>query len=459
MLPSDPFDALSRLDYRYWDEEAAKYLSESASIWYKLKVELALIKVLCRRQICSENVLQEIEAACSQITPAEVYEEEAIIKHDIRALVNCIRKRVSDESKPYIHWLATSYDIIESANMARYRDMMQDVVLSSLIQLEKVIISLTLQEAETSQVGRTHGQHAVPLTFGFALAEYVNRLGGCIEALQDLTLKLRGKFSGAVGAYNAAALFFDNPEEFEAEVLAELGLMPAECSTQIAPPEALARLLSEMVTTAGVLANLADDMRHLQRTEILEVGEVFKSDTQVGSSTMPHKQNPINFENVKSTWKIVVGRMVTVFLDQISEHQRDLTNSASSGTYGEIFCYVTSMVKRTTKAMSTLQVHRNNMRRNMGLQGDLILTEALNQILAGWGHPDAHEKGRVLALQAQKEGRSVFQLITEDPEMQPYKEKMTFEQYNALSIPSMYRGISSQKAIKIANTWKQRLGI
>lgn len=226
----DRFDSLSLIDYRYWDEEVAKYLSENGFTRYKLFAEAALVRALHRRGICPEIVVREVEMACGQVTTAEVYEEESRIRHDIRALVNCIRAKVSDAAKSYIHMTATSYDIIDSANAARYRDAVEKVLIPSLTGLEEVLIAIALREAETAQIGRTHGQHAVPITFGFALAEYVSRLGGSIEALRAFVKEIPGKFSGAVGAYNASSLFFNDPEKFETEVLAELGLAPAEIS-------------------------------------------------------------------------------------------------------------------------------------------------------------------------------------------------------------------------------------
>jgi len=454
----DRFDSISSIDYRYWDEEVAKYLSENGFTRYKLFVEFALIRVLHRRGICPETAVKEVEAACGQVTTAEVYAEEDRIRHDIRALVNCIRNKVSENAKPYIHMTATSYDIIDPANAARYKNVVEKVLVPSLVELEGVLIGITLREAETVQVGRTHGQHAVPITFGFALAEYVSRLGGSIEALKPLAAKLPGKFSGAVGAYNASSLFFEDPEGFEAEVLAELGLIPAEHSTQIVPPEALTRLLCEVTIVAGILANLSDDMRHLQRTEIAEVGEEFEA-AQVGSSTMPQKRNPINFENAKSFWKIVAPRILTVFMDQISEHQRDLTNSGSARTYGEIVAYVVSAAKRLTRTMQKLTVDRANLERNLAMQKGLVVAEPLYIILAALGHPDAHEKVRKLTLQAQREKRPLEEVVEGVPEMRDYLEKMTPYQRQILSNPSLYTGIAAKKARMIAKRWKQKLGL
>ena len=454
----DVFNSISPVDFRYWDEEVAYYLSENGFTRYKLLVELALVKALCRRGVCPEKVVKEVKLACGQIITAEVYAEEDRIRHDIRALVNCIRAKISDTAKPYIHLAATSYDIVDSANAARYRDVVKQILIPLLIELERVLISIALREAETVQIGRTHGQHAVPITFGFAIAGYVSRLGNCIESLKKLALELPGKFSGAVGAYNASSLFFDDPETFETEVLAELDLKPAECSTQIVPPESLIRLFCEIIVVAGVLANLADDMRHLQRSEIAEVGEEFE-ETQVGSSTMPQKRNPINLENVKSCWKIVLPRILTIFMDQISEHQRDLTNSASGRTYGEVIAYVVSTAKRLTRTMRKLKVDRQNLKKNLELQKGLIVAEPLYIILAALGHPNAHEKVRKLTIQAQREKRSLQELISNDLEVQSYLKKMTSYQRKILSDPSLYTGIAAKKAKKVATHWAKKLGI
>lgn len=454
----DRFDSLSPVDSRYWDKNVAAYLSENGFTRYKLQVEMALVNVLHRRGICGESVVREIEAACAQVTTAEVYEEEDRIKHDIRALVNCIRRRVSDEAKPFVHMTATSYDIVDTANALRYGAVVHDVLAPALLKLEKTLIDLAVSEAETVQVGRTHGQHAVPITFGFALAGYVSRLGGSIVALRALAHALPGKFSGAVGAYNASSLFFDDPEGFEEDVLSELDVAIAEHSTQIVPPEAMTRLLCEVTIACGIMADLADDMRHLQRTEIGEVGEAFGAD-QVGSSTMPQKRNPINFENAKSMWKIVAARAGLAFMDQLSEHQRDLTNSASSRTYGEVFAYAVAIAKRLDRTMKNLAVDKANLDRNLGAQLGLVAAEPLYIILATLGHPDAHEKVRELTLTAQRERCTLGKAICNDTSLYPYLERMNPEQGRVLSDPASYTGIAAKKAVAVATAWKERLGL
>lgn len=449
-------DAISPVDYRYWDEGVAAYLSDAAYLKYKLMVELALVKALAKRKVCSKEVVAEVEKAIGQVTPEEVEAEEERVKHDVRAMVNVIRGKVSEKARPYVHMTATSYDITDTANAARFRDATQKVLVPELKNLAGVLIVLAEREAGTVQVGRTHGQHAVPITFGYMIAGYVSRLGQSVLALEELAKGLKGKFAGAVGAYNASSLFFDDPKAFEKDVLAEMGLEPVEHATQIAQPEPMVRLIAETTIAAGIMADLADDMRHLQRTEIGEVGEEF-SKSQVGSSTMPQKRNPISFENVKSMWKIVAPRMTTAFMDQLSEHQRDLTNSASGRTYGETLAYTTAMTKRLAGTMAKLVVDRSRVATNLASTGGMIAAEPLYLTLAAMGHTDAHEKVRELTLAAQKEGKPLEEVAMADKEVAGYIAKMSAAQKAVLKDPSSYTGIAEKSARDIAAQWKKKL--
>lgn len=446
------FENISAIDYRYWNKELAMYLSEKAFIHYKLMVEIALVKALHKRGICDLSVFEEIESACGKVMVEEVYEEE-------KSLENCIRNKVSEKAKPFVHITATSFDISDTANAMRYRDVVQVVLLPALIDLEETLIELTKKQAKTLQIGRTHGQHAEPITFGFAMAEYVSRLGKCIINIERCSRELKGKFSGAVGAYNASFLFFDDPEKFEEEVLSELGLNPGDHSTQIVQPEPLTRLMFEIILAFGIMANLSDDMRHLQRTEIGEVGESFEAE-QAGSSAMPQKRNPINFENVKSLWKRTMPSMITLFLDQISEHQRDLTNSASARTYGEIIAYFVSATNRLAKTMKKLEVDKVNMRENLELNKELTSAEPLYILLASCGHPNAYEKVKALTLKAQKNQNRLWNIVLEDEELFPYFGKMKDGQIsNIRNLMLYYTGIAGEKAMKTAALWSEKINL
>ncbi|MCK5283306.1 MAG: adenylosuccinate lyase [Nanoarchaeota archaeon] len=456
------FDNISPLDFRYYGrnrsnfEPIQKYLSESAFIKYMAKVEAALANVLAKKGICSKKIAEEIGYASKQVTAEEVYLEEDRIKHNIRALANSIRDKVSNEAKPFVHFSATSHDIICSADAARFKDFNNGVLIPAIKEFEKTLIELALREKSTLQIGRTHGQHAEPITFGFAIVQYVSRLGKRIQEIKKTGNNLRGKIAGAVGAYNASSLFIKDPEVFEFEVLEQLGIKPSPISTQVVEAEYMADFIHANISCFGVLANLADDMRHLQRSEIAEIAEAF-GEKQVGSSTMPHKRNPINFENVKSMWKEFMPRMNTLYMDQICEHQRDLTNSASSRFVPEILAALLLSVKRLNRVMSKLVVDKESLKRNFDQNKEMIAAEPAYILLAAHDHPDAHEHIRKLTLESQNKKIPLSKLILEDAELKPYLKKFTKEQLEILKDPEKYLGIAEKKVTSICREWEDKL--
>ena len=459
----DLYDSISPIDYRYYGNNKAifdkiqPFLSENAFVKYQLKVEAALAKALAKHGVCQDKQAKEISQAAGQIAPEEVYEEDKKTKHYTRALVNVIRSKVSDEAKPFVHFTATSFDINDTANSMRFKEFTEKVLLPDLKEFEKTLIALASREKATLQVGRTHGQHAVPITFGFYLSEYVSRIGNAVKKIELANENLVGQLSGAVGAYNSQSLFVKDPVALENDFLKELNLKPASHSKQIIEPEHLLGLLHEVVACFGVLANLADDMRHLQRTEINEVAEKFESKTQVGSSTMPHKRNPWNFENVKSMWKEMMPRLNTYYMDQISEHQRDLSNSASSRFIPELFAVFTESLNRLHGLMGRLVVDKEAMKKNFDLTGKKVVAEPLYLLLAFYGHPDAHEAVRKLAVQAQETGQGVFELAEADQELKPYLDKFSKEQRKVLEDPANYTGLAAKKAEQVCAYWQKEL--
>lgn len=458
----DRYDAISPLDYRYYEGETfdklQPYLSENAAVSYQLKVEVALVKTLAEKRICSEKTAREVEAAAKKVTAAEVYEEERRIRHNIRALVNCIRRKVSDEAKPFVHFTATSNDIISTSEALRMRDAAEKALVPELLELEKTLVRLAESEKETLQIGRTHGQHAEPITLGFTMASYISRLGGRILRIKEAASQLKGKFSGAVGAYNASSLLIKDAEGFEKAVLEKLRMQPGSHSTQIVEAEHAADLMHAIVSAMGVIANIADDMRHLQRSEIAEVYEQFEAE-QVGSSTMPHKRNPISFENVKSLWKEFAPRMMAVYFDQISEHQRDLTNSASSRFNTEIIAAAVISAERLNRAMGRLGVDRESLKRNFEKSRGMTAAEPAYILLAAMGHGDAHEAVRKLTLEAERTGKPFVELLLKENELKPYIRKLTKEQLDAIKKPERYTGLAARKTAEVCSEWKEKLKI
>lgn len=457
-IPAEPnLNGIDPLDGRYFDPEIARYLSERSRIAYQAYVEAALAHALAEFGVIPADTARQIEEAASRVRAETVAEHEKTTKHDVKALVNTIKAELPDEAKPYVHFGATSYDIVATALSLQLRDATQQIVIPRLIELQKTLLGLTDKYAETVQVGRTHGQHAVPITFGFAMAEYVDRLGNSIKSLQVLSGKLRGKFSGAVGAYNALSLFVDDPLRFEKTVLGYLGLEPASYSTQIVPAENYVRLLDELAVTAGIMANLGHDMRHLQRTEIAEVREAFDPG-QTGSSTMAHKRNPWNFENVISMSKQVNAQIVNAYQNIASEHQRDLTDSASARFYVIVPASVASMASRLQRVMSRIEVDSANMEKNLYMSGGAIAAEPLYLLLEKYGHTTAHEVSKALSHQALEAGKTLYEVAAHDSGIAEYFARFTDSEKKILEEPERYyTGLAAQKARDVFGYWSEQI--
>ncbi|MDR0597424.1 MAG: adenylosuccinate lyase [Treponema sp.] len=467
------FQNISPIDHRYSLSEKALFdslgawISEEAAVASHVKAEIALIvahlKIRGGLTAALETALAE---AGEGVDPAEVYAEEEKTRHNIRALVNVLKTKVPPETAPLVHLGATSADILDTALAYRMRGAALEVVLPLLQKLELLLCDFAEREAETPQAGRTHGQHAVPITLGFALAEYVSRLGKSILELRRLAGQLKGKLAGAAGAYNATSMIVRDPEELERLYLAELGLEPSEHSTQLAEPEYLLRLLLEYNVAFGIIANLADDLRNLQRSEIGEIREGFAAD-QVGSSTMPQKRNPWNSEHVKSLWKAFMPRAATFFMDQISEHQRDLTNSASQRFVADYVAGFALAASRMASVIEGLGVDRERLLRNLrGADGGIpggILAEPAYILLAESGVSGAHEAIRKITLAAERENSSFAAALAKEEEaLSRIGAKMTElglikTPSDALSFfekPEGYHGLAVEKARTIARKYR-----
>jgi adenylosuccinate lyase len=455
------FDAVSPFDARYYgaDEnfysKVHDYLSEEASIRYFLRVEAALSRTLSDYGFCSREISDEIEKACEQVHAAEVYAEEARIQHNIRALVNSIRRKISERARGYVHLFATSNDIMDTAASLRYKEFCLKVLIPDLMDLIEMLAQLARGEAETPQIGRTHGQHAEPITFGYAVALFVSRLGGRLEKLDAGARSLRGKFAGPVGAHNALSLAVgERALQFERDLLAKLDLTPSPTgiSSQLTEQEPLTDLAYTAVSVMGILANFADDMRHLYRTEIAEIKEKFQPE-RVGSSTMPHKVNPKDFENVKSFWKAYAPRLTTVLMDQISEHQRDLTNSASGRFVAELLAAVDYSIYRTTNVVQQIEVNREKMRENLEMSRDAIIAEPLYILFGLHGCPDPYDWSKKLVNASRQTGKKMTELVAAEPALQPYYSKFTPEERDLINHPEKYVGNSVSGTLQTCDYW------
>ncbi len=462
---SDYYGDIDPMDGRYRDPEAEKYLGGETRIALQAYVEAALAHTLADFDICSREVAMEIEAACANVSAKEVDDREygrgefdgRGTRHDIKALTEAISAQISDEAKPWVHATATSYDIVSTANALQYREAMNGLVMPRLVKLGDNLADLAERYADTPQIGRTHGQHAVPITFGFGVSRYLGRLGESATELDRHTFGLQGKFSGAVGGYNASSLIMDNPIVFEAALLAKLGLEPCEHATQIVPAENTTRLLAELGITAGIMAQIANDMRNLQRTEIGEVGEPFDREHATGSSAMPQKRNPITFEQVAGFERVVIPQVLTSYLNLTSEHQRDLRDSSAGRFHGIMLAEVAHMAKTLNRILPKLEVDTVNLDRNLGAQKGAIGSEPLQVYLRQYGHPAAHNAAKRIVQKALDEDQNLGEAVIDDEEIaSTYWPLMTeAEQEIVLHPEHAYLGLTVEQTHNEVAKWRE----
>lgn len=449
-LPSNP---------RYQPKSMIPYFGYDNIVKTWIEVELALLDVLGEIGVIPKDeyalLTPEVRERIKTITTTEVDKREReVTKHDVRALVQLIQEIIPQPFKlrRWVHFGATSFDIRDTGSVLAYRRAFLDVTLPAIDNLAKILADKIEEYAEIRQIGRTHGQHALPITVGFWLATILGRLLNCRERLLIIYNDLRGKFSGAVGAYNAQiGLLGRNIEE---KVLEKLGLQPAEISTQILPPELLADFLHAYVLLSACLAQLARDCRHLQRSEIQEIREKFE-EGQVGSSTMPHKRNPISFENIEGIFLIVKNEYGKILDALISEHQRDLIGSSVSREFPGIVVLVQHQLERMIRVITKMEIDEEALKRNFNQNAHLVLAEPLYLALqmAGYKWDAHHFVNKTLVPKATPEKpliKVLEELAKEDPELTEVVNRIPAEVRSLLHDPEDYIGLAIEKARAIA---------
>lgn len=459
------FHTVSPLDFRYYGGEEtvfarlSPFVCEEASIRYQCRAEAALVRTFADLGLCSPDVAVEVASAAEAVTAVEVYELDKTLHHTSKSIVEAIRAKVSPESGRFIHLFATSFDILDTARALQLQDVTRDVLLPDLASLLSTLRALALQYGDTVQIGRTHGMFAEPITFGLFLAVYVSRLGGRAMKIEAARQNLRGKLSGAVGAHNALVLKFPKSAHLvERLFLARLGLLPSDTSTstQVVEAEFVVDYAHSLTSGFSVLANLADDMRQLHRSEIGEIVEP-RGAGGIGSSTMPHKTNPKSFEAIKSLWKAFVPRITTSYMDQISEHQRDLTNSASGRFLMELVAAFDYAVVRMQSTLEGLVVDRDRIQANLEASESFITSEPLYILLSLTGVPDAYQKAKDLASGARERGMSILELARQDDSLKAALDLLSTENLEILMDPARYVGDAPARVQATCSHWEAKM--
>lgn len=458
------FTQASPFAYRYVNRNLGPYTSEQARILYQGAVEASIALTLQARGECPEKVALEIVDVCAQLKASDVYRLEYGVKgklkgtnHDVRALVKRLKQLLSKKAQRYPHLMATSCDILDTADAARLRDVLISVIIPGLKQVLQHFIRIALEHADTVQIGRTHLQHASPQTFGNAVCEYLVRLGEEIAKLEREVKKLAGKFSGPVGSFGPSSLIVTDPVRFEKQLLSHMGLPAGKYSTQVTMRQPFADVYHRLTSILAIFGDLGDSFRKLQATEVAEVAQ--SKGSQGSSSIMAHKVNPISWENIKSLNKAEVGRMIGIYLDLISDHQRDLTNSASGRFQIEIVEFMASAIRTLNRILPKLVVDKDQMMRNLQMNGDLIISDSLNTLLTYYGHPNAHAYVAGLCDQSRQSGEKVFVLLMKDESVQTYTDQFTDKQLRVLIRPETYIGWAAKRTRTQAKYWAKRFNL
>jgi len=440
---------------RYGTPEMLRVFEEENYFQRLLDVEAALAWAHAQVGNIPKEDAEKIEkmASTKYVKVSRIKEIEREIKHDIMSLVRAFAE-VCGPSGAYIHLGATSYDIVDTAKALQFKDAL-DIIGEKLDDLELILLKQADRYKNTIMIGRTHGQHALPITFGLKLSVWMREISRHIQRLRECRKRLIvGKMSGAVGTQAGLGRHALKIQEL---VMKKLGLKAAEVSTQIIQRDRHAELICILAMIASTLDKFATEIRELQRTEIGEVFEPFKRERQVGSSTMPHKRNPELCERICGLAKVVRGLVIPALENIPTWHERDLTQSSSERfIIPEAFILVDYMLHLMIGILSNLEVDGERMRRNIELTQGRIMSEALMLALTekGMSRQEAHELVRRLAIKSADEKRPFKDVIMEDERV---TSLLSVEEIEEALDPERYLGTAvEQVELAIKKTLEER---
>ena len=347
-----------------------------------------------------ENIIKM--ASTKYVKVNRIKEIEKEIKHDVMSMVRAFAE-VCGSSGGYIHLGATSYDIVDTARALQLREALQ-LIKNKMDELEFILMKLAERYKNTIMIGRTHGQHALPITFGLKLSVWMREVSRHIERLNECEKRLIvGKLSGAVGTQAGLG---PNAVEIQDLVMKRFNIKATEVSTQIVQRDRHAELVCLLALIASSLDKFASEVRELQRTEIGEVFEPFEKKKQVGSSTMSQKRNPEICERICGLAKVVRGLVVPALENVPTWQERDLTQSSVERfIIPEACILVDYMLYLMIKTLSELEVDEDRMQRNLNLTEGRAMSEAVMIALVkkGMSRQEAHELIRQLAIKSEIE--------------------------------------------------------
>ena len=399
---------------RYSREEMKKIWELDSKFKYYLNVELAVCKAYNQMgQIPNEALNDIVSKACFSVERIDEIERE--VHHDVIAFLTNVNENVGENSR-YIHMGMTSSDVIDTALALQMQDAGK-IILKDLDILLETLKEKAKEHKETICIGRSHGIHAEPMTFGVKLCGWIDLIErnkrNFEKALEEARI---GQISGPVGTYSNIS------PEIEKQTCEILCLKPAKFSTQVIARDIHAQYLQSLALIASVVEQIAVELRHLQRTEVLEVEEGFAKG-QKGSSAMPHKKNPISGENLSGLARIVRSNSLASMENIALWHERDISHSSAERIiFPDSTILVDYMLSRLEKTIKNLVVHKDNMRKNTNLFGGIVFSQKVLLKLCAKGmlREDAYRLVQRNALDAFNNHGSFIENLLKDKEVLEY---------------------------------------
>ena len=434
---------LCPLDYRYGKDEMKAVFSEDSRLQFQMDVEAALAAAHASLGTISKKDAAEIKriANLDHVSLDRVKEIEKETRHDVMAMVKAMTEQCRGEAGKYVHLGATSNDIVDTATALQIKAAL-DIIDKDVDDLIFTFAKLAKRERDTLEIGRTHAQFAIPITFGFKISGYIAEMLRHKERLEQIRPRAcAGKMAGAVGT---GAALGNNFLKIQETVMADLGLEYEPAATQVVGRDRYTELICLLANIATSLERYCTEVRNLQRSEIAEASEAFDEKKQVGSSTMAQKRNPINSENVCGLARVLRGFVTPTFECQVLWHERDLSNSSAERfTLPHVFALLDEMLQKTDYIFSGLEVHRDAMLRNIEMSKGLVMAEPVMMKLTekGMGRQDAHEIVRRSSMKALDDDCQLLDVLLEEKAL---KGILTPDEIREVMDPAGYTGGSGE---------------
>jgi adenylosuccinate lyase len=394
---------------RYTRPEMGRIWGEENRFRTWLEVEMAATETLAEAGIVPRAAARAIKQR-ADFELERIHEIEAEVRHDVIAFTTAVAEIVGPESR-WFHYGLTSNDVVDTAQSVLLQQA-SAIISTDLRQLSNVLERRAWEFKDTPMIGRTHGIHAEPITFGFKLANWYSEVERNIARFTRATEDMRvGKFSGAVGTFAHLS------PDLEEKMCARLGLKAAAISSQVIQRDRHANYLATLAVIACTLDKIATEIRHLQRTEVREAEEYF-SEKQKGSSAMPHKRNPVTAEQISGLARVVRSNAQAGFENVVLWHERDISHSSVERIIlPDSTTLVDYMLDKTANLVERMLVYPQRMQNNLDSTGGLVFSGQLllELVEQGVSREDAYRLVQAHAMRAWQEGLNFRELVLKDP--------------------------------------------